>query len=342
MKAMVLRAFNSDLVLTDLEQPVPGPGEVLIRVKACGICGTDLKIQKGLMGPKVGRPPHVPGHEFAGVVEGIGDGADPGLLGRRVVAYFYVSCGRCRFCRSGQENICDEMVRPGFERDGGYAEYVAISAANVIPFDDSVSFEAAAVLPDAVAVPHHAISTLGELRSGETILIVGVGGLGVHGVQIARALGGRVIACDLEERRLQIALELGADEVVGARDERRVERIMALTDGYGADICVDFVGTIASFDWALGATRKGGRYCLVGYAPNQPLAVDTMPFHLREWRLIGCRGSARHDLQRVVDLTARGLLKPIIDRVYRLEEANLGLADLRSGAIMGRGVLSIP
>lgn len=341
MRAMVLKSFNSDLVLAEIERPVPGPEEVLIRVKACGICRTDLKIQKGLMGSNIIRLPHVMGHEFAGIVEEVGEGVTRGLLGQRAVAYFYVTCGKCRYCLSGQENVCGEMRRPGFECAGGYAEYVRLPAANVVPIGDTVSFEEAAVLPDAVAVPYHAISTMGALQPGETVLVVGVGGLGVHALQIARALGGRVIACDVEPRRLQKALDLGAAATIDASDPLRVEKIRELTQGYGVDLCIDLVGTRGSFDWALNATCKGGRYCLVGYAPNQPLEIDTVPFHVCEWKLIGCRGASRRDLEQVVDLVARRLVTPIIDKIYLLEDANQGLADLRNGTILGRGVLSI-
>jgi len=262
-------------------------------------------------------------------------------IGQPAVAYFYITCGKCRYCLSGEENVCSEMTRPGFEQFGGFAEYVAMPAASLVPLGEGISFEQAAVLPDAVAVPYHAISRLGKLERGESILIVGVGGLGVHAIQIAKVLGAQVIAADVDEGRLEIARGLGADQVVNARDTDRVDRIRSLTEGYGVDMCVDLVGTPISYNWALDATRKGGRYVVVGYAANQPLAVDTVPFHLNEWKLIGCRGSTKQDLIDAVDLTRRGLIKPIIDKVYQLEQANEGMQDLEAGKILGRGVLQI-
>ena len=338
MNAMVLKEFNTALVIDTAEIPEIGPDEVLIKVKACGICRTDLKIQKGLFDRRIIQLPHIMGHEFAGIVERAGSRVRGTAVGQRVVAHFYIACGKCRFCKDGRENLCSHITRPGFELAGAYAEYVRVPAANVVPFGDRISFEEAAVLPDAVATPYHALR-LGELKPGESVLVVGLGGLGIHAIQIAKALGGRVIACDIDEARLKIAYGYGADQVFNARDDARVEKVQDRTDGYGVAVCLDLVGTPASFTWALPATRGGGRYCLVGYAPNQPVEIDTVLYHVREWKLIGCRASTRQDLVEVVELTEKGLIKPVIDRVYPLEQANEGLRDLEDGKILGRGVL---
>ena len=341
MKAMVLREFNTPLIFDEtVEKPKPGSNEVLIQVKACGICRTDLKISKGLYSPGVSLP-HVLGHEFSGIVEQIGSDVQGIKVGQAVVAYFYVTCGRCRYCLSGEENVCPDMVRPGFERFGGFAEYVTMPASSVVPLGDGVSFEEAAVLPDAVAVPYHAINRLGKVQRGENVLIVGVGGLGVHAIQIARVLGAHAIASDIDDGRLAVARKLGAVEAINARRNDKIDQIKQVTDGHGVDLCIDLVGTPASFDWAVQAMGRGGRYVVVGYAPNQPLRVDTIPLHLYEWRIIGCRGSTKQDLQDVVDLTGQGLIKPVIDKVYPLENANEGLRDLESGSILGRGVVQI-
>lgn len=337
-----MREFNTPLVLDEnFDDPVPGPNEVLIRVRACGICGTDIKITKGQWNPNSIPMPHIPGHEFSGVVERIGSRVTNVEIGQRVAAYFYITCGQCRYCLSGQENVCDQMRRPGFELHGAYSEYVKMPASNVVPLGNNISFEQAAVLPDAVAVPHHALVQLGRMQPGENVLIVGVGGLGVHAIQIVRALGGRAIAADIDSERLEMSLELGADAAVNPRNGDVVTEIRKLTDGYGVDLCVDLVGTMASFGWALNATRRKGRYCLVGYSAKHPLEIDTMSYHLWEWELIGCRGSTKRDLKAVVDLTERGMIKPIIDKVYPLEEANSGLEDLDRGRILGRGVLRV-
>ncbi len=339
MNAMVLKEFNAALVIdTAAEIPEIGPDEVLIKVKACGICRTDLKIQKGLFDNRIIHLQHIMGHEFAGTVERAGSRVRGMAVGRRVVAHFYISCGKCRFCKEGRENLCSHITRPGFELAGAYAQYVKVPADNVVPLGDRISFEEAAVLPDAVATPYHALR-MGELKPGESVLVVGLGGLGIHAIQIAKALGGRVIACDIDEARLKVAAGYGADEVFNARDDARVEKVQDLTDGDGVDVCLDLVGTPASFAWALPSTRKGGRYLLVGYAPNQPLQIDTVLYHVCEWRLLGCRASTRQDLVEVVELTEKGLIKPVIDRVYALERANEGLKDLAEGKILGRGVL---
>lgn len=342
MRAMVLREFNTPLVLDEgIPDPTPQASEVLIRVKACGICGTDIKIARGRWNPSAIRMPHILGHEFAGIVEQVGAQVTTVRVGQRVSAYFYITCGKCRYCLSGQENVCEEQRRPGFEAHGAYAEYVKMPAGNLLPLGEAISFEQAAVLPDAVAVPHHALVQLGRFEPGENVLIVGVGGLGVHAIQIVRALGGRAIAADIDESRLEMALQLGADSALDGRDPEIAAKVRGLTDGYGVDLCLDLVGTMGSFGWALNATRRKGRYVLVGYSAKHPLEIDTMPYHLCEWELIGCRGSTKDDLRAVIDLTEKGLIRPVIDRVYPLEEANMGLEDLEKGRILGRGILRV-
>jgi propanol-preferring alcohol dehydrogenase len=342
MKAMVLKEFNTPLSLNNnVPTPKPQADEVLIRVKTCGICGTDIKIARGKWNPSAIKMPHILGHEFAGVVEQVGSQVTTVHVGQRVAAYFYITCGKCRYCLNGEENVCEEQRRPGFEAHGAYAEYVKMPAANLLPLGEGISFEQAAVLPDAVAVPHHALVQLGRLRPGENVLIVGIGGLGVHAIQIVKALGGRAIATDIDDSRLEMALRLGANAALNAGNREIVSKIREITGGYGVDLCVDFVGTMSSFSWALNATRKKGRYVLVGYSANHPLEIDTMPFHLWEWELIGCRGSSKDDLKAVIELTEKGLISPVIDKVYRLEEANTGLEDLEKGKILGRGVIKI-
>lgn len=337
---MVLKEFNTALVIDKaVEVPEIGPDEVLIKVNASGICRTDLKIQKGLFDRRIIKLPHIMGHEFAGTVELVGSRAEGTTVGQRVVAHFYITCGKCRFCKDGRDNLCGHMTRPGFELAGAYAEYVKVPAKNVVPLGDRISFEEAAVLPDAVATPYHALVRMGELKQDESVLIVGIGGLGVHAIQIAKALGGRVIACDIDEARLGIAAGYGAEQVFNAGCDALAEKVQDLTGGYGVDVCLDLVGTPASFAWALPSTRRGGRYCLVGYGPMQPLEIDTVLYHMREWKLIGCRASTKQDLVEVVELTEKGLIKPVIDKVYDLEQANQGLKDLEDGKILGRGVL---
>ncbi len=341
MKAMVLRDFKSDLVMENINMPKLGPHDVLVKVKACGICRTDVKIKNGLMDSRVIKLPHIMGHEIAGIVEEAGENAVNVKTGQRVVVYFYQTCQSCRHCIEGRENLCGSIKRAGFEYDGGFAEYVKVPENNVVLLENGISFEEAAVLPCAVATPYHAIKKLSNLQPGETVLIVGVGGLGVHAIQIAKALGGRVIACDLVENRLEAALKYGADVALNAGSDELAGQIKKITDGYGADICLDLVGSPKSFDWALNATRNGGRYCLVGYAPKQPLTIDSVPYHQNEWQLIGCRASTKQDLMDVVSLTSRGLIKSVIDEVYPLEDVNIGLANLEQGKILGRGVLKI-
>lgn len=339
MRAMVLKQFKSDLVLENVDLPKLGPHEVLIKVKACGMCRTDIKIKNGLMDPRIIKLPHIMGHEIAGIVEEIGENVVNIKTGQRVVVYFYETCQSCRYCLEGKENLCSDIKRPGFEYDGGFAEYVKIPENNVVLIEDGISFEEAAVVPDAVATNYHALVKQSNMQPGETVLIAGVGGLGVHAIQIVKALGGRVIACDIDDKRLDTALKYGADAALSAMGNDLESKIKDLTGGYGADICLDLVGTPLGFNLFLKSTRKGGRYCLVGYSPNHPLTIDTVSYHLNEYQLIGCRASTKQDLIDVLGLMKKGLIKSVIDEVYPLEDVNIGLANLEQGKILGRGIV---
>src|SRR5512133_3279422 len=217
MKAMRLEQYDGPLVLRDLPTPEPGPGEVLVKVAACGVCRTDVKILRGEIPPPIVNLPHTPGHEPAGVIAAVGPGVEDVQVGDRVVVYFYINCGHCEMCRKNRGNICFEIRRLGFELPGAYAEYLLVPAGHVIPIGD-LDFVQTAILPDAVAVPYHAIRHQARVEPGQDVLIVGVGGLGVHAIQIAKLEGARVIAVDVDEERLELARQLGADEVVNARD----------------------------------------------------------------------------------------------------------------------------
>lgn len=334
---MQLSRFGEPLVAVTLPDPTPGPGEVVVRVRACGVCRTDLKMCHGQLAPGSMRLPHVPGHEIAGEVVAVGPGVDGAALGMRAAVHFYVTCGACEFCRVGRENLCARLDRPGFERDGGYAELVRVPFENLVPIPPGLPFPEASILADAVATAYHAIKGRGRLAPGETCLVIGVGGLGVHAVQIARALGGRVIAADVDRSRLDLARRLGADAAIDAREDPEAA-VRDLTGGGGAELTVNLVGPrCAAF--GLASTKRGGRFCVVGYEPGRSFEIASPPFHQMEWEVLGCRASTRQDLRDVVDLVASGRVTPLVDRQFPLADANRALEVLESGAVVGRGVL---
>ena len=338
MRAMRLEQYNEPLVLREFPTPQPGLDEVLVRVAACGVCRTDVKILRGEISSPIVNLPHTLGHEPAGEVVAVGSGVKGVNAGDHVVVYFYINCGHCEMCQKDRGNVCFDIKRLGFELPGAYADYLIVPANHVISIGD-LDYQLAAVLPDAVAVPYHAIRRQARVESGQDVLIVGVGGLGVHAIQIAKLEGARVIAADVDEVRLDLARRLGADEVVNVRAGDPSGQVKGLTDGVGADAVIEIVGTPESLAWTLPATKRGGRLIIVGYAPGRPWPLDTMAMHYNEWEVIGSRVETKAELVEVVGLVQTGKLKPVVTRTFSLEEANEALAEVAAGHVTGRCVL---
>jgi 2-desacetyl-2-hydroxyethyl bacteriochlorophyllide A dehydrogenase len=337
MRAMVLEAFGAPLVLRERPTPEPGPGEVLVKVEACGVCGTDLKVTAGKLADV--RTPVVPGHEVAGVVAALGDGVEGVRPGQRVTCYYYVSCGRCRNCRSGRETIClDLKGRVGFTRDGGFAEYLVVPAENVLPIPDGMTFEDAAVLEDAVATPYHALVTRGGLVAGETVLIMGCGGLGIHALQVAKSAGAHVIAVDIDPSHLEEASRHGADATVLYDPAGYRQAVRALARD-GVDMVVETVTQPETIRLNAEVLIPGGRLVLIGYTPGLEVSLETSRTVLSELTVVPSRASGRHEVARAVELVARGAVRPVIAERMPLTEANRALDLLRQGKVLGRAVL---
>ncbi len=338
MEAMVLERFGAPLIHRDVPVRTLRPDEALVRVGACGVCGTDLKVSSGaLQGIDL---PRIMGHEVAGTVERVGDEVTNVAPGQRVTCYYYISCGRCANCRSGRETVCtDFQGRLGFERDGGYAEFVAVPAQNCVPIPDGLGFAEAGVLEDAVATPYHALVTRGDLRAGETAVIMGAGGLGLNAIQVARAAGARVIAVDVEERRLTRALELGAHAAVQYRAESYVEDVRRAAEGRGIDLIMETVSRTETLRANAQALEMGGRLVPVGYYPGTDFAHDTSELVLREISVLGSRAAGLHEVRRAIELVADGKVQPEISERIPLRSVNEALDALRSGQRMGRAVI---
>ena len=218
MRALVLEKFGGPFVTKDVPTPTIARHEALVRVRNVGVCGTDVKIRADRMG--LGVIPLIMGHEIAGEVAQVGSevrGFAPGDPG---VVNFYVTCGRCQFCRVGRDTLCPEVRQHGFSIDGGFADYLKTPGVNLCKVPDHVSLEAACILGDAVATAYHAITKRAQVRPGTTVALIGVGGVGLHALQMARLAGGWVIAVDVSDARLALARTLGADTVVDARSGR--------------------------------------------------------------------------------------------------------------------------
>lgn len=294
-----------DVRIDEVPVPSPGPGEVLVEIKACGICASDLHVVQGVTphGPNL---PQTLGHEPAGIIAAAGEGVEGWLPGDRVSFLMAQACGTCAYCVAGRESLCAELRVPGVDGDGAQAHYAIAHQRFLTPIPSTIPFEQAAILTDAVATPYHALKR-GGVGEGVTCAIFGLGGLGMHAVALAKLTGAYVIGIDLDPVNLERALDWGADEVVDARDGKPARAIKTLTGG-GVDRSFEFVGANTTVDQALKALKPGGRATVVGLTP-QPLAL--MPsalFVASELELVGSFGSTPQDLDELVDLVDSGRL----------------------------------
>jgi len=320
MKAMVLKEYNRFMDTMEVEKPTVGENDILIQVKACGICHTDLKIFRGEIPPPIVTLPHTPGHEVAGEVVEIGKNVTGIRKGDAGILYIYIACRNCEWCLTGQE-------------------YVRVPAYAFCPFDRKLSFNEMAILPDAVATAYRAITTLADVKLGQNILIVGAGGLGIHGVQIAKLCGARVLVAEKKKKALDLAGQFGADFLIDTQINPS-DQIREITKGKGVDAVIEFVGSKETLAWSLPSLKKGGKLIIVGYAPGHPFPLDTMAMHYNEWEIKGARLSTKAELLQVIRFVEQGKIKPVISRTFPFEKANEALEALKTEETIGRLVLT--
>ncbi len=340
MKALVLKAYNEDLVMEDLPVPSPGPLEVLVKVHYCGICGTDLKIVGGKL-PGIIHLPHTPGHEIAGEIVALGEEVKGLSVGDRGIVYLYTTCHDCELCRTGRENICYNLRRLGFELPGGFAEYVKLPAYNFCKVSPESKLEEMAVLTDAVATPYHALKSIAPLKEGQSVLIVGAGGLGLHAVQLAKLAGVRVVVTDVKKDALEAAGRFGADLLVNSAEVDPKKAVLDWTEGRGVDVVLEGVGRQSTVSWSLYCLKPGGTLVIMGYDPPNPITVNTKDMHYNEWKICGTRAATKQDLVELIALTEAGKLKPVVSTVLPFGKTNEGLAAVAQGKTLGRIVIKV-
>lgn len=336
MKAAILKEFDKDLMVEDIPLPDPGPDEVLVKVRASGLCGSDIHIQEGKIATV--RLPHIPGHEIAGEVYSIGDQVGGFAKGDHVVVAIDILCGKCRFCRTGKGNLCSDLSRIGFEINGGHAEYVSVPKQLLYKISNDVPFEDAAIVPDAVACMYHAFKIQGNVRAGDKVCILGIGGLGLQGVQIAKLFGAEVYCTSRQDEKLKIAGSFGADALINTKKQNLYEEIVKVTNGEMCDVVFDNIGIESSIMQSLNICRPGGKVIIVGYA-DKSFTVDYQDIMKNEKEIIGMRGSTRQDLIEAVRLVEQGKIKPYVYKTYRLAEINEALTQLKTGKSLGRTVI---
>lgn len=337
MKAALLREFNQPLSIEDVETPRPGPDDVLIKMMACGIDGTDLKLLGGF--GYIPSLPFIMGHECTGIVEETGREVTEFKPGDRVIAYNFFICGKCLLCRTHREQLCPNMSGVLGCRDlpGGYAEFLKLPARQLAHLPDGISWTDAATLCDAGITAFHAVDRA-KIALGETVVIFGVGGVGSYAVQFANLRGARVIAVDQTQQKCKRALELGASEALVASETDIPKAVRDLTDGYGADCILDIVGLKSTITSGVDSLRNGGRIVIVGYTPDE-YPVSGKRLAQNELQLMGTRCGRKQDLINTAKVVSGGKVKSIVTDTRPFEEVNDALDLLNSGGVLGRLVL---
>ncbi len=341
MRAMVVRDYESPLELMELPLPEVMPGSVLVRVLTCGVCYSDVKTARGQGAHRDTLPlPHVPGHEICGQIAHAG--RNTGFReGDRVIVYNYWSCGECDLCRMDLEHLCENMQgRVGFTVPGGFQEYVAVPAHRLLHLPDGISPEQAAPSSCALGTSFRAVITRGQVRPGMTVVIQGVGGVGLNSLQVARAAGAQVVAVDIDSRHLQMAAQLGAAKVTMPEEHAR-EAVSALTHGLGADVLIDTVGREDSLMRAAQLVRPEGRVVGVGYTVGALAQIPINDFVGREIEFVGSRYVRQCELEQALRMLANGQVRNVIDDVLPLEKVNQAFTKLEQGNVVGRVVLRV-
>jgi L-iditol 2-dehydrogenase len=321
MKALVLSEYNR-LDIVNMPVPQPAEDELLIRIQACGICGSDVHGYDGSTGRRI--PPIVMGHEAAGVVESVGGAVEGFRAGDRVTFDSTVSCGKCFYCLRGEINLCDHrevigVSTPAFRRMGAFAEYVTVPARIAYHLPDNMSFPHAALI-EAVSVAVHAVS-LTPIALEDTAVVVGAGMIGLLTLQAARQAGaGRVVVLDVDDTRLELARSLGATQTFNSRNDDVIAQIMEQTEGRGADVALECVGATVPVKLAVDSVRKGGAVTLVGnVAPTIELGLQSVV--TRQIRLQGsCASSGEYPA--CISLMSRGAIRvePLLSALAPLED----------------------
>ena len=334
MLAARFTAAHRPLSLDDVPVPEPGPDEVRVRVRAAGVCGTELHFVDGLYAPA--RVPMTLGHEVAGTVDAVGGDVLGYAEGDRVAVYYYLFCGSCRWCLRGRQNLC---LRPrgvlAFAADGGFAEHLVVPAHCLVRLPDSLGFVEAAPLCCAGTTALHALGEA-EVEVGDVVVVLGAGGVGLAVVQDARRRGARTLAVSRSPARRAAALAAGA--VAAVAPEHLADAVAELSGGQGADVVVELAGVSATLALAVEVLGRRGRLVLVGYSAD-PLTVHPLSMVVSEQRVIASVGNTYAELVAAVALAGAGQLLPPVSATQPLAEVDTALERLRAGAVTGRLVL---
>ncbi|RLF17932.1 MAG: zinc-binding dehydrogenase [Thermoprotei archaeon] len=331
MKAAVFYGPNQPLKVEEYPTPKVGPGEALVKVAACGVCHTDMHYLKGV--PTFKKPPMILGHEISGTVAEVGEGVTAVKPGDRVLVPAILPCGRCYYCRIGRENICLNLLMVGNHVDGGYAEYIKVPAKDLIPLPSEIPLQEGAIIADAITSPYAAVVRRAELKPGETVAVWGAtGGLGLNVVQIASALGGKVIALGRREENLKLAKELGAWETINLKEDKEPVRTVRRLTGGGADVAFDVTGVPQVIEQAFESIKQGGRFIVVGYS-DKPITINAGRIMFRELEIRGVMGCRPIDYYGAIELVRSGKIRLLVSHKLPLEQINEAFKLLEEGKV---------
>jgi D-arabinose 1-dehydrogenase-like Zn-dependent alcohol dehydrogenase len=322
MRALVLEepGDNPRLVIEERELPPLGPEDVLVKVHACGVCYHDVLVMQGVLRRGVKERP-VLGHEISGTVAQVGESVEGFHIDDPVASIFTEPCGHCGQCLRGREQRCVRGRGIGHRIDGGFAEYVKLHLNALVPLPAGADLDTACIYGCPIGVAYNAIKDVAQLQAGERALVTGAGGgLGVHSIQIARALGARVFAVTSSAEKMDRITELGADEVLLMDGLDFSELVMALTEDAGIDVVVENVMS-ATFESSFRSLAQFGRLVIVGAIGASQMELNPAELIFRDAHIIGTGGATRQQLREVADLVEQGRIRPIVSQSFPLEEA---------------------
>jgi alcohol dehydrogenase, propanol-preferring len=350
MKSAKIIEINQPLQIQENKTPKPKGSQVVVKVQSSGVCHSDIHLwEGGYEGPQGQflkttdrgvKYPLTPGHEIAGIIDGLGEQTEGFAKNEKVLVYPWIGEGLCPACRTGEENLCDKPRSLGIYNDGGYAEYVLVpSYKYLVKLGDEIDTDASAPLSCSALTAYGAVKN-GNLTPNDNVVIVGTGGLGLMAIQLAKAItGSRIIALDRDDNKLKAAKENGADDIINSQKEDAVKAVMELTGRMGADAVIDFVNASSTVETDLNFLRRRAKLVLVGLFGGE-LKLNLIAMPTRSYKLIGSYTGSMNDLIELVSLAKRGIIKPIISNKFKLEEATKALKMLRDGKILGRGVIN--
>lgn len=322
--------------ILDVPMPKVGQKDVLVKVTACGLCGTDLEHYEGV--PTFGRLPITLGHEISGIVAETGAEVTRVKKGDRVLAPPLLTCGNCYYCRSGRDNLCENFLMVGSSMNGGFAEYVLIPRErDLVPLPQEIPLEEGAVITDALATPYHALKYIAHVEAGMKVAVFGAGGIGLNAVQIANSFGASVVAVTRNPKRLEAAKQLGAVDTVtyvpeAAREVRRVT-------GGGVDVAIEATGRTEVIQAAWDSVKRGGILCVTGVAAGDLVIPNAVRIMFYEKGLFGTIGSRSTGYYEIIDLLKKNKLKLLIQEKIKLDDIKEGFQRLKQGEIVTRALV---